>query len=808
VSEDINKLGIETQAELQVQGLDVVEERDGATLGKPASVNDAAPLSNGHDDGAQLNGAHEPASAVEVDDTAPGEPGRDETEADSDNLRVDSPCTDGAGAGDAPSAEAHAEKSGLVVPEKYDELIMFLYDELKFNVVPNNPVKKCPAVKWKELQDRRVTERELVSWYDDGLFDNGVGSLTGPISGIVVIDSDGPPGVAVLEEYEALHGALPKTLTAKSSGGRGLHRFFRHPGYKVTTRANTSIKLDIKGDKGYVALCRNGNPWNVVSDTLEIADLPEGLLEFIEAKAAAAGVVAKAAREKTREGIAIEVKRELKKYPVRETALSQDELEQYKRYADAAIKGEAEKLAEKQKDIDKRNETLFKAVCKLGWLIYHGIVDAEDVKAVLHEAFLKTRTAEELSDEYQVALDEEEFIDTFHSGLDKSKDDPLRDIFANRDHGAKNGKSSQRVAKGTGLIAINGDEIELEETTWIWENVIPREALSLIAGEPGHGKSQLGIYAAATVTTGGKWPSTMGELPNTEAGSVIIIQVEDHVKSTVGPRLKAAGADMSKVWIIKAVKTEDDKKRTFDLQADLGILADYVDSIGDVKLIIIDPVSAYMGKMDSHNNAEVRAVLDPIADFAEEYKVGVLGITHLNKGSGKASHRVIGSIAFCAAPRTVWQVMPDPDLEGRRLLVPVKSNIGKDKGGYGFSVDTVYVENRRQKRIKTSKVFWDNLPVNIKADEALDSRTDGPAVGIAKDFLLQMLKDPPEDASGYRGVDSKEVKRHATAAGISWATARRAQVALKIKPLAIRDEKTGHVMYSLWRLPVFGDLSE
>ena len=75
-----------------------------------------------------------------------------------------------------------------------------------------------------------------------------------------------------------------------------------------------------------MALCRNGNPWQVVSDTLEIADLPEGLLEFIAAKAAAAKLVAKAAREKTREGIAIEVKRELKKYPVRETALSPDEL--------------------------------------------------------------------------------------------------------------------------------------------------------------------------------------------------------------------------------------------------------------------------------------------------------------------------------------------------------------------------------------------------------------------------------------------------------------------------------------------------
>jgi hypothetical protein len=70
-----------------------------------------------------------------------------------------------------------------------------------------------------------------------------------------------------------------------------------------------------------------------------------------------------------------------------------------------------------------------------------------------------------------------------------------------------------------------------------------------------------------------------------------------------------------------------------------------------------------------------------------------------------------------------------------------------------------------------------------------------------------MLKDAPEDESGYRGVKSNEVKRHATAAGISWASARRAQIALRIKPRAIRDER-GHVKYSLWQLPVFGDLSD
>jgi hypothetical protein len=531
-------------------------------------------------------------------------------------------------------------------------------------------------------------------------------------------------------------------------------------------------------------------------------------LEFIAAKAAAA----KAAREKTREVIAKEVKRELKKYPVRETALSPDELKQYEKYAAAAIEGEADNLTQAvayDKKGQGRNDTLFKAVCKLGWLIYHGIVDIEDVKGPLHEAFLKTRTADELEDEYQAALDEEEFIDTFNSGLDKSKDDLLRDIFANRDHGAKNGhgKSYTQPKKGKGLRFINAGTVKPKETTWICQDVIPRGKLSVLAGNPGLGKSQLSTYFAAAVTTGGSWPTAMGPIPKAELGTVIILQAEDHLDDTIVPRLMAAGADCSRVEVLQAVTTEEGADRFFNLEADLELLGDALAELNDVALIIIDPLSAYLGKTDSHNNAEVRAVLAPVAAFAEKHNVAVLGVTHLNKGTGDAINKVMGSIAFTAAPRAVWLITRDDEDEDRRLFLPIKNTNGPDGKGYAFRVKTEYIEGE-EKPIKTSKVVWDSNPVTIRANDALgDSKTDGPAVGSAKDFLLQMLKDPPLDASGHRGVDSKEVKRHATEAGISWATARRAQVKLKINPVAIRDER-GHVKYSLWRLPVFGDLSE
>ena len=159
-----------------------------------------------------------------------------------------------------------------------------------FNVVPQKAVdKKFPAIKWKEYQTRIVTEAELARWRP--MFANGVGFITGEISNDIVVESDGPEGEALLAEFEKVHGPFPPTLVIRSGSGRGLHRHFKHPGYKVKTVANPKIKLDIKGDGGFCvlppSLHKSGGNYEIVHDA-EPAELPQGLIEFIEAKAAEA----------------------------------------------------------------------------------------------------------------------------------------------------------------------------------------------------------------------------------------------------------------------------------------------------------------------------------------------------------------------------------------------------------------------------------------------------------------------------------------------------------------------------------------
>ena len=73
----------------------------------------------------------------------------------------------------------------------------------------------------------------------------------------------------------------------------------------------------------------------------------------------------------------------------------------------------------------------------------------------------------------------------------------------------------------------------------------------------------------------------------------------------------------SKVHILEAVRKEDDEgHRTFNLQLDLPELEKKIAELGDVLLVIIDPITSYLGKVDSHKNAELRSVLEPLGKMA------------------------------------------------------------------------------------------------------------------------------------------------------------------------------------------------
>jgi hypothetical protein len=293
---------------------------------------------------------------------------------------------------------------------------------------------------------------------------------------------------------------------------------------------------------------------------------------------------------------------------------------------------------------------------------------------------------------------------------------------------------------------------------------------------------------AARVSRGRPWPDL--PLLKQEAGSVVVFNAEDDLEDTIAPRLNRADADITKILAIEGIVRYDPKRKEpvqwfFCLETDLPHLEEVIDENPDTRLVVIDPVSAFCGHVDTHKNSEVRGMLAPLAALARRRKVAVLCVTHLSKSGGsKAVYRSMGSLAFAAAARAVWTVVKDVDDPQRRLLLPAKLNLAQDPDGLAYSI----VEGR---------VAWDTDPVKMHADDAFAAEMGiAPQGRSARGSARREAKEWLQERLSGKAVPSTEIVEEATQLGFAEKTLRRAYGELGGKPRK-SDFEGGWI----WELP-------
>ena len=293
---------------------------------------------------------------------------------------------------------------------------------------------------------------------------------------------------------------------------------------------------------------------------------------------------------------------------------------------------------------------------------------------------------------------------------------------------------------------IRMSEVDTQTVEWLWKPYIPFGKVTIIQGNPGEGKTTLALCLCAACTNRKPFPL----MPEHEPFNVIYQTAEDGLGDTVKPRLMEAEADLDRVLVIDESKQE------------LSLSDERIEKAirqNGARLIILDPIQAYMGEKTDMNRAnEVRPMFRRLADVAERTGCAVILIGHLNKAAGgQSAYRGLGSIDFRAAARSVLligRVKREPNV---RVIVHDKSSLAPEGKPVAFCLDP------------ETGFSWIG-EYDITADELLSGAGGNTATKTeqAERLILDLLADGKELAS-------EDIVKAAAEAGISERTVQNAK---------------------------------
>ena len=305
------------------------------------------------------------------------------------------------------------------------------------------------------------------------------------------------------------------------------------------------------------------------------------------------------------------------------------------------------------------------------------------------------------------------------------------------------------------LEIIKASEIEPKEVKWLWYPYIPFGKVTLLQGDPGDGKSKLMLSIAALLSKGEPIPFT--ETEENEPMTIIYQTTEDDADDTVVPRFNSAGGNGDN-RIREAIEKYN------------------------AKLLILDPLSSYIGENCSMNNAnETRAEFNHLIAVAKDTGCAIVIIAHMNKmKDNNPLYRTNGSIDIAGAARSILAITRTPNKEApaERYLVQVKSNLAPTGSAILFEVAEKGVNFISEMEMTAEEAFLSLAPQIGRPNEKEMK---------AKSFLIEMLQGGE--------MLSSDCEEKLEAAGFKKSTIKKAK-----KNAGVISKKKGFLWY--WSLPM------
>lgn len=316
-------------------------------------------------------------------------------------------------------------------------------------------------------------------------------------------------------------------------------------------------------------------------------------------------------------------------------------------------------------------------------------------------------------------------------------------------------------------FVCRASDVKEEPIDWVTPGWVVAGKLHIVEGDKGCAKSTVTLDALACWSSGRGWLGGAARQP----ANVLVVAPEDGVADTIVPRLRAADADMQRVFLQKP----DSATAVFP---DIVPFLEGLITHHQVKFMVIDSLMSCFGPKNSHKDQEVRDALMPLRAMLERTGCTALAVRHLNKNTGaSAGHRGMGSVAIAAIARVVWLLAKDPDAKNQFVLSRSGGNLGCTPRSRAYSLMASTPDS------SDGRIVWGE-ETDKMADDLVAKPESGPRGGKRKDaenVLREWLAEGP--------MKVKDLERLAEREGISRATLHRARESMFI-----------HADKGIWRL--------
>lgn len=315
-------------------------------------------------------------------------------------------------------------------------------------------------------------------------------------------------------------------------------------------------------------------------------------------------------------------------------------------------------------------------------------------------------------------------------------------------------------------------EIADERLEFLWYPYICLGTLGLLDGDPGDGKSQLCAWLCAQVSRGKKLPN--GE--HFEPANCFLFNFEDLPGAVIKKRLEANGADLSRVFI---------QSRQFQLTAEMVEWMDGEIAEKQPRLVILDPIQAFMSGVDGNSNIDVREFMSRLGEIAMKRRCAIICVRHFGKGAqDKAMKKGLGSTDFVGISRNQFGLAKRSDDVRGFIVFHMKTNFER---GPSMLFTMGDADGRKGEQPKIGfDTFSEVTADDFFSGEASSRGPEQEEREIAKEYLREAL------ASGPRAA--KVMKSQGEARAISPSSLDRARKELGI--ITAREDKTW-----FWSLP-------